>query len=368
MLGEEWKTMRNSTTRTGKTAVRVLAASALLGGAIIAASALVPAAAQQATAVGRLFKGVVTCHTGGGCSGGVNTGFGLGVVGSAAKNNGVDGATTNPSATQGYGRSGVYGHDDSTDGGGLDVGVAGYSTWGLGVAGTSQGNSGVVGTSTDGRGVYGQSTNDLGVYGFSAYDAGVLASSTTNVALAVQTPLGNTRPSIEVVGGEADATGIAMQVFDHNTNLTYSLDDAGNIHISGLLYTAGSCSNGCSRTHRVLSYAPRESTPSMEDVGEGQLVDGRARVSLDPAYANVIDRHLPYDVFVTARGPSRGLYVAQEDAGGFTVMENPGGRATIAFSYRIVARPYGVEASRLPMVNVTEKPRVHRSICLRCAP
>lgn len=349
--------MPNSTTPTGKTAVRVLAASALLGGAIIVASALVPAAAQQATAVGQLFKGVVTCHTGGGCSGGVNTGFGLGVVGSAAKNNGVDGATTNPSATQGYGRSGVYGHDDSTDGGGLNVGVAGYSQWGLGVTGTSQGSSGVVGFSTEGlAGVNGQSTNGFGVYGSSTNDAGVFASSTTNVALSVETPLGNTRPSIEVVGGEANATGLAMQVFDHNTNLTYSLDDAGNIHISGLLYTTGSCSSGCSRTHRVMSYAPRESMPSMEDVREGQLVDGRARVSLDPAYANVIDRHLPYEVFVTARGPSRGLYVAQQDAGGFTVMENPGGHATIAFNYRIVARPYGVEASRLPMVNLTERP------------
>lgn len=48
-----------------------------------------------------------------------------------------------------------------------------------------------------------------------------------------------------------------------------------------------------------------------------------------------------------------GLYVTQKNLAGFTVVENAGGRSTIPFGYRIVARPYGVTGSRLPMVDTT---------------
>jgi hypothetical protein len=336
--------MRNSK-RQALTAVRAVAASALLGGAAIAVSAFAPAAAQQAGALGHWVDGVVTCHVGGGCSGGVNTGLGLGVVGVSAKNNGVDGATKNSSGQTGPGRSGVYGHDDSTDGGLFNVGVAGYSSSGTGVVGTGVTGNGVTGSSKWSDGVLGTSDNGIGIY----------ALSLQNFALVATSAKGNNYSTLQVNGGTNDNGGSAIRAFNSDVTQIFNLDNAGNLSIHGQLFTTGACATGCSRTRRVTSYEPRESVPSMEDVGEGQLVNGRARVSLDPAYANVIDRHSSYLVFVTPEGPSRGLYVMQRDANGFTVMENPGGPASVAFAYRIVAKPYGATAARLPMTDLTQR-------------
>jgi hypothetical protein len=318
---------------------------ALLGGATIVFAALAPAAAQQAGAMRQWVDAVVTCHTGGGCVGGVNTGLGLGVVGVAAKNNGVDGGTKNPSGQAGPGRSGVYGHDDSTDGGLFNVGVAGSSNSGTGVVGTGVTGNGVTGSSKWSDGILGTSDNGIGIY----------ALSNQNFALVATSAKGNNSPTLQVNGGTNDNSGSAMQAFNSDVTQILNLDNAGNLSIHGQLFTTGACSAGCSRTRRVTSYEPRESVPSMEDVGEGQLVNGKARVSLDPAYANVIDRHSPYLVFVTPEGPNRGLYVADRSASGFTVMENPGGPSTVAFAYRIVAKPYGATAARLPMTDLTQK-------------
>ncbi|HXW75833.1 MAG TPA: hypothetical protein VEJ20_00320, partial [Candidatus Eremiobacteraceae bacterium] len=86
-----------------------------------------------------------------------------------------------------------------------------------------------------------------------------------------------------------------------------------------------------------------------EDYGEAQLVDGAATVALDPAFAKSISDRQPYLVFVTPDGPSRGLYVAQKSLEGFTVRENPGGTSTIAFDYRIVAKPANDDRPRMSL-------------------
>lgn len=336
-------------------ALRTVAVSALLGGATVAVSALLPAAARQAGAAGAVPNAVVKCKSSIACAGGEDTASGIGVVGSAAKNNGVDGSTKNPSNTH-AGRSGVFGHDDSTDGGVRNVGVAGYSNLGIGVSGGAGSGTGMLGTSTSGVAVNGVATSGYGVWGYSGTGIGSVAVSVGSVALSASVDPGNGNNALQLVGGTDDQSGNAMQVYSKSSFLIYQLDNGGSLFIQGLLYSGGSCQNGCSRTRRVKSYTARESMPSMEDVGEGQLVDGNARVSLDPAYANVIDRNARYVVFITPEGPNRGLYVTHKDPSGFTVMENPGGRSTISFAYRIVAKPYGVTEPRLPMMNLTQKP------------
>jgi hypothetical protein len=54
-------------------------------------------------------------------------------------------------------------------------------------------------------------------------------------------------------------------------------------------------------------------------------------------------------VFITPEGDSRGVYVTAKTSLGFTVRENQGGQSTLAFSYRIVAKPYGEHPARLQM-------------------
>jgi hypothetical protein len=77
-------------------------------------------------------------------------------------------------------------------------------------------------------------------------------------------------------------------------------------------------------------------------------------VRLDPAFANVIDPGRPYLVLNTPEGDTRGLYVAQRTATGFTVRETMGGHSTLAFAYRIVAHPFGAREPRLPFVRAYE--------------
>ena len=149
-----------------------------------------------------------------------------------------------------------------------------------------------------------------------------------------------------------------------------SLDNSGNMILAGNLTVDGSIAdNGgtvinCSTCpapltviHRsaagtkVGAYTAEQTIRTLEDVGEAQLVNGAAYVRLDPAFVSVIDRRSNYLVFITPQGQSRGwLYVAQKTGYGFAVRETQGGRSTLAFDYRIVAKPLGSAGTRLPLI------------------
>ena len=62
-----------------------------------------------------------------------------------------------------------------------------------------------------------------------------------------------------------------------------------------------------------------------------------------------MDSTTKYFVTLTPEGDCRGLYVAQRDAARFVVRELQGGRSSIAFTYRIVAKPLGNNSARLPL-------------------
>jgi hypothetical protein len=161
-------------------------------------------------------------------------------------------------------------------------------------------------------------------------------------------------------------SGAAMYVATNSSDTrTLLADDAGNLIITGFIFTAGVCSSGCAVNQkapgmRVMTYAPRDAAPTTEDVGEGQLVGGRAYVSLDRDFASVIDQHSSYFVFITPEGDNRGLFVTGKSLRGFTVMESQGGHSTLPFSYRIVAKPFGAAQSRLARVNFAAQPRPPR--------
>ncbi|HEY7980612.1 MAG TPA: hypothetical protein VID19_03945, partial [Candidatus Eremiobacteraceae bacterium] len=53
--------------------------------------------------------------------------------------------------------------------------------------------------------------------------------------------------------------------------------------------------------------------------------------------------------FVTPDGDNNGLYVTGKSAHGFIVREARGGRSTLAFDYRIVAKPIDENGARLPL-------------------
>jgi hypothetical protein len=69
------------------------------------------------------------------------------------------------------------------------------------------------------------------------------------------------------------------------------------------------------------------------------MVGGTTHVDIDPAFARMMDLHSMYLVFLTPLGDSRGLYVRRRTASGFDVAEDDGGKSTLDFDYRLVARP-----------------------------
>jgi hypothetical protein len=282
-----------------------------------------------------------------------NSSSGSAIYGASAVGMGVVGTTSGGANT-----AGVYGNDISNIG---EIGVLGNSTSGVGVGGSSISGYGSQGYSQNSFGVTGLSQNSDGMAGFSINGAGVSGTSSNSLAISAISGTGNGTQSIQAIGGTSAPGGYSIATFNSSLSPTFVMDNGGNAHISGLIYTGGGCSSGCAKTKngpsgRVERYMPQEAAPTMEDVGEAQLTNGEAHVRLDPAFANVVDTGAAYVVFVTPEGPSRGLYVTNKSASGFDVAENPGGHSTVAFSYRIVAKPYGVTAQRLPYVSASHLP------------
>jgi hypothetical protein len=232
-----------------------------------------------------------TCHLSTPCLSWTNTGTGNGISGVTTASNGRNGVEGDASSSV---ASGVFGDNNN-----------GY----IGVAGRTEGTA-------------------------VAYGAGVQGSSYNSNAAFLG--IVNTRD-----------TGAPIFIGDNQIAQAFLVDDYGNIHITGQIYTSGSCHSGCSMTHHVVSPYVRTSQPTMEDVGEATLRNGSAHVGLDPAFANVIDGRKPFVVLLTPEGDA-GIYVANRTPNGFDVRAVAGGRATIAFAYRIVAKPYGVSDARLP--------------------
>ena len=230
--------------------------------------------------------------------------------------NGVYSETHNPSSMTKHCAYGIVGVDLSTDGGTLNFGASGRSYHGTGLLGNSGTGVGVLGESRTGAGLSGTSASA-------------------------------TEPVLQI-----KATGAGPLMFARNSadDKVLKLDQQGNLTIAGVIKTSGSCQNGCSKPgEHLISYAPRESSPTMEDFGQGQLVNGAAYVRIDHAFANAIDPNSTYLVFITPNGDSKGLYVTMRSPSGFQVRESGGGRSTLEFSYRIVAKPYGSTEARLPI-------------------
>ena len=301
---------------------------------------------------------------------------GAGVIGTSSTFNAVEGLSTNS--------TGVYGQTGASGG----FGSAGRNTattagGGAGVFGDGGPvSAGVFGTASSGNGVYAYSSTGTSLHvnqgsATSADEIWLQGNNTTphflfdatdqnsNTIFYVQSSGFTAAQGVFIINANA-AMGAPFNVagathsgsdiakfFDSNEVLTTHITDEGDLHITGQLFSAGSCQNGCSiggkPVRAVDVYASMAAEPMIEDTGEAALIEGRASVALDPKFANVIDPRSTYVVLLTPEGDCRGLYVSNRDASGFTVRELQGGRADIGFAYRIVAKRFGVVAQRLPM-------------------
>jgi hypothetical protein len=278
---------------------------------------------------------------------GMASGFGPGVVGTSANGVGISGTATHSEAVVGNGNIGVAGEDISgvnTPSTRDDVFANGFggrlfrgnNSSGVDVFTVSDSGITNVFALTGGSSSVGTGVNANGAF------AGVQGSAATSTAFGVQ---GNNTSGATSVAIRANGFGGPLFVGNNSFgNDVFTVDDGGNVHAHS--FTADlAVATGA----RVVTYALQASQPTIEDVGEATLIAGQAYVRIDAAFAATMARDTTYLVFLTPQGPTQGsLYVTQKSPAGFAVRENYTGRSTVAFDYRIVARPYGVRAQRLP--------------------
>ncbi len=97
----------------------------------------------------------------------------------------------------------------------------------------------------------------------------------------------------------------------------------------GIGYQRAICCNACPLKLPEAYY---------EDYGQGQLVNGKVHIDMDPTYAKNIcvnDKH-PLRVFIQLEGNCKGVYVTNKTATGFDVVELDGGTSNITFQYHII--------------------------------
>jgi hypothetical protein len=91
--------------------------------------------------------------------------------------------------------------------------------------------------------------------------------------------------------------------------------------------------------NKVLLSAPEAPENLFQDFGTGQLVNGRAHIDLDPIFARniAVSEEHPLRVFIQLRGDCNGVYVTNETATGFDVVELMGGTSNAKFYWSVTA-------------------------------
>jgi hypothetical protein len=311
-------------------------------------------------------------------------GFGPGVVGIDGQNQLPAPEQTTSAGVFGLGHTGVVGVDDTHTPPTLisraQVGVFGVGTTGVkgdglvGVAGSSEKFTGVVGSSTAsakqrGIGVLGQSDFWHGVYGDNSaskasggqlFDrpAGCYGDTLNNRAVAgvvgvegkVNDPKTIDPWAIGVYGSSAAVPvvkGVPPPWGGWAGFFVGPVGIYGGLAVTGYKSAAVPHPDG---SHRLL-YSIESPESWFEDFGEARLVKGKADVKLEKEFAKVVSTD-SYHVFLTPCGDSKGLYVATRNSRGFTVKEQEGGKSTVNFSYRIVARRKDIETARLAKIKL----------------
>jgi hypothetical protein len=290
------------------------------------------------------------------------SGLAYGVQGSSTSSGGIAVAGINV-ATSGQ-NTGVLGQDASS--GGTAVQGNNLATTGnaIGIAGVTSSAAGIgaygvgVGESTEGGTV---SLRPIGTWGDTNQSSGIGVLATADFGIAI--------------AGYNNAENISTAKFQNDENT----DEVGNVlatrggHFGGICVMDVGGNLGCNGSksavvpvdggsRQVALYAVEAPENWFEDIGSGQLSNGTAVVQVESVFAQTVNTGTEYHVFLTPKGDCKGLYVSNETADSFEVHELGGGKATIAFDYRIVARRKGYETIRLAdktrqFANVVNEPK-----------
>jgi hypothetical protein len=133
-----------------------------------------------------------------------------------------------------------------------------------------------------------------------------------------------------------------FQAYNNSNNSSCTINQAAFLSCTGGGGVVHSVSN-----HNVETYNMQSAENWIEDFGSGELVSGSAHISLEPTFAATVNTSDQYHIFLTPNGDCKGLYVANKTPDSFEVRELGGGRATVSFDYKVVAKRKGYEAVRM---------------------
>jgi hypothetical protein len=310
----------------------------------------------------------------GNATGVYGSGSAYGVYGSGSVS-GLYGISSSNVGVSGFGSTyGVYGSSGSTGVyGSGDTGVYGGSSTGNGVYGVSPYGYGVYGT--DGGG------NGIGVYGSGNWDGVIGVGNNTGVSGSA-TGLGCC--SYGVSGGASGAssnTGVYGVASGGSSYGVYGVGGTYGVYAFGNLGASGTKSAVVALPDdRVVELYAMESPENwFEDFGGGELRNGVALVTLDPTFALTVNTEAGYRVFLTPNGDCEGLYVTNRTPAGFEVRELRGGKSSVAFDYRIIAKRRGYEKVRMDQLEtdaetvqairgVAEQRPAHRKLMMHKPP
>ncbi len=270
---------------------------------------------------------------------------------------------------------GLMGQNTATNGAGSGNGVVGLTQQSLGFgvygANLSTGGSGVLGIGNNVQtftqpvggaggafygtltGAYGYSDNNTG---FGIYGKSISATSSYGVVGNANNVGSNLAPA-EGVGGAFTALKYGVSGIQTSTSLNtqtaggYFASDAGgattlvdaysvsNVHYKIWGSPAGTVSttvpdlNG----NQVTMHAPETPEFYFQDYGQGQLVNGKAHITLDPILAKnvAINAQHPLRVFVQLEGDCNGVFVTNKTKTGFDVVELKGGASNTPFQWSV---------------------------------
>ncbi len=260
------------------------------------------------------------------------TGSSIGVVGR------VDATVTAGTAV------GVYGFSASITGYGMraynqNVSGTGLLTSGQNVAGTflTAGSGGAFTGSTTGGFGYGTAvSNGTGLVG--GGNAGGITTLTSGSGVA------GTGVAIGVAGFSTSTAAINRGggYFSSNAGTSYAY--VGGITLLGVnrkIEGNGTVNTTVKDTqgNNVVLSAPEAPENLFQDYGTGQLINGKALITLDPIFSKniIVNEQHPLRVFIQLRDDCKGVYVTHETASGFEVKELQNGNSSARFYWTVTA-------------------------------
>ncbi len=148
-----------------------------------------------------------------------------------------------------------------------------------------------------------------------------------------------------VHGWSTTSTGTAYGVYGSASSPSgYAVYASGDFAASGDKSCVVKTSQG-----PTLLYCQESPECWFEDFGEGQLVNGRSHIDLDPLFLETvtINDTNPIKVFVEVEAEYCNGVAIKRGPTGFDVVERHGGRTSSPFWYRVVAKRKGFESKRL---------------------